>query len=171
MVTINTRDWSIRLFNWSIPYLIDHSHVLRLLLSNWLISIGFIIRSRVPRWRWQVGTSLPVFYYTLFILFTLFFLYLYAIIQSIDRHCLFDYLEFLLLALVTQEQRKSGAQYHVTPHLPLNIYEWLHFCESFLLSLTKHICNFRQCSTINRKSYCTCSSRGLLTRSLKSLVL
>jgi hypothetical protein len=27
IVTINTRDWSIGLFNWSIPYLIDQLHV------------------------------------------------------------------------------------------------------------------------------------------------
>jgi hypothetical protein len=44
IVTINTRDWSIGLFNWSIPYLIDQSHVLRLLLFNWLVSMEFIIR-------------------------------------------------------------------------------------------------------------------------------
>ena len=44
IVTINTRDWSIGLFNWSIPYLIDQFHVLRLLLFNWLVSMGFIIR-------------------------------------------------------------------------------------------------------------------------------
>jgi hypothetical protein len=37
IVTINTRDWSI-------PYLIDQSHVLRLLLFNWLVSMGFMIR-------------------------------------------------------------------------------------------------------------------------------
>jgi hypothetical protein len=44
IVTINTRDWSIGLFNWSIPYLIDQFHVLRLLLFNWLVFMGFIIR-------------------------------------------------------------------------------------------------------------------------------
>jgi hypothetical protein len=44
IATINTRDWSNGLFNWSIPYLIDQCHVLRLLLFNWLVSMGFIIR-------------------------------------------------------------------------------------------------------------------------------
>jgi hypothetical protein len=44
IVTINTRDWSIGLFNWSIPYLIDQFHVLQLLLFNWLVFMGFIIK-------------------------------------------------------------------------------------------------------------------------------
>jgi hypothetical protein len=92
IVTTHTRDWSIGLFNSSIPYLIDQSHVLRLLLFNWLISMGFIIGFK--------GASSPLmacaphayalnFYY--FTPFTSFLLHSSTIIVSINRNCLSDY--------------------------------------------------------------------------------
>jgi hypothetical protein len=104
IVTINTRDWSIGLFNWSIPYLIDQFHVLRLLLFNWLISIGFIIRFKgvsspltacapyacAPH-AWRPALDQPLeflLFYSIYIIP----LHSSTIIVSINRNCLFDYL-------------------------------------------------------------------------------
>jgi hypothetical protein len=96
IVTINTRDWSIGLFNWSIPYLIDHSHVLRLLLFNWLISMGFhnkvqgcIVAADGMCPALDQPPGILLLYFTLF---TSFLLYSSTIIVSINRNCLSDYL-------------------------------------------------------------------------------
>jgi hypothetical protein len=115
IVTINTRVWSIGLFNWSIPYLIDHSHVLRLLLSNWLISMGFTIRFKGASSSLTTCaphlTSPQIYYY-----FTLFTSFLLHSSTRFDQQELLIHLS-LILVFVTQEPRKSGAQRHVTPHL------------------------------------------------------
>jgi hypothetical protein len=89
IVTINTRDWSIVLFNWSIPYLIDQCHVLRLLLFNWLVSMGFIIRFK--------GASSPLtacapHACALHLTSLLNFYYFTSFTSSINRNCLSDYL-------------------------------------------------------------------------------
>src|SRR3981081_3830415 len=89
IATINTRDWSNGLFNWSIPYLIEQCHVLRLLLFNWLVSMGFIIRFKgasspltacAPHACALHLTSFLNYYY--FTLFTSFLLHLSTIIVS-----------------------------------------------------------------------------------------
>jgi hypothetical protein len=156
IVTINTRDSSIGLFNWSIPYLIDHSHVLRLLLFNWLISIEFIIRCKgasSPLTACSPSLTSPlIFYY--FTLFKSFLLHSSTIIISINRNCL-SVIPILIFSFSNARTKKirGTASRYLALNIPLNFYKWLDFCESLLSSLTKCICNFRQSSMINRKSY------------------
>jgi hypothetical protein len=151
IVTINTRDWSIRLFNWSIPYLIDQFHVLRLLLFNWLVSIGFIIRFKgvlspltacaphaCPRPALDQPPEL-LFYFIYIIAFI--FMYNYSFDQQELLIRLSLILVFSFRNAGTKKIRGTASRYPVLD-ITLNFYKQPYFCESHLLSLTKCICNF-----------------------------
>jgi hypothetical protein len=156
IVTINTRDWSI-------PYPIDQSHVLRLLLFNWLISMGLIIRFKgasspltacVPPARMCPALDqlpeLLLFYSFYIIRFTFKYKYSFDQQELLIRSSLI--LVFSFSNAGTKKMRGTASRYPALD-TTLNFYKWPYFCEFLLSSLTKCICNFRQSSIINRKSY------------------
>jgi hypothetical protein len=141
IVTINTRDWSIGLF-------------------NWLVSMGFIIRFK--------GASSPLTAcaphacarpvldqppeFLLFYFIYILLLHSSTIIVSINLIRLSLILVFSFRNAGTKKIRGTASRYPALD-ITLNFYKRPYFCESLLSSLTKCICNFQQSSMINKKSY------------------